>query len=121
MLTKAADALRHQDGTLARLWPQDRKLELPEASSKAPSNGVVDVHERFSHHSTSHRYMNLSSYPLTFKVRASIIDTIIGELFFAAADGESYEDDHYAGDCHEEDEAAGRRALTSQKETHCVC
>ncbi|KAF0775103.1 hypothetical protein AaE_001197 [Aphanomyces astaci] len=59
--------------------------------------------------------MDLSVNTLTFKVRASIVDTIIGELFFAAADGESDDDDDDANESQEDDGAAATRALALQK------
>ncbi|RQM19730.1 hypothetical protein B5M09_013126 [Aphanomyces astaci] len=58
--------------------------------------------------------MDLSANTLKFKVRASIVDTIIGELFFGEADGESDDDDD-ANEGQEDDGAVATRALALQK------
>ena len=69
--------------------------EMQHPSEWAAYKALTDMQKikyfdnKLSRSNTLHNYMDLSSTTLTFKLQASIVEQVLGNLFFKAADGAS--------------------------------
>ncbi len=83
----------HHDGQHAKLWA------LYKAAAKKDKQHFFDNKIKVAN--TLHRYMDLDSDILTFMINASIVNTIIGDIFFrddeVVVDSDDANDDNVVG------------------------